>query len=84
MQTINPIMYEELWTPITDKSVPNVADMYMVSTFGRVVSNSIHRHNQRLLTPIKTNNGYYRVNLRFKDGKCLYHLIHRIVMIEKF
>lgn len=73
------IYFEEIWTPITQKSVPNVKEgYYQISDQGRVFSNV--RNN--FLQPTPTWNGYYRVCLRLNDGTCRYYLIHRIMMIE--
>lgn len=75
----SPIVFEE-WKPITEISVPNIADGYFVSNFGRFCSTL--RKNPVLLTLQMTNCGYYRVNLRDKFGNQNYYLAHRIVMIE--
>ena len=77
-QIINPLVFEE-WRYITEKSVPGIMEnMYMISNFGRVYS----LISKRLLTLVMTDNGYYRVFTRNKDGTGRYHLVHRIVMIE--
>lgn len=74
-----PLEFEE-WKPITDKSVPNIADNYMVSSLGRIIS--YRRVNPVYLKPVPTWNGYYRVPLALKNKTVRYYLIHRIVMIE--
>ena len=77
------IYFEERWTPITSKSVPNIIEgMYFISDRGRVVSKSSHRKNIKILALVQTVNGYYRVNLRDNNGNGRYYLIHRIEMIE--
>lgn len=69
----------EVWTLITDKSVPGVMpNAYYISTFGRVYS----AYSNRCLNLVLSNTGYYRVFLRHTDGTGLYHLVHRILMIE--
>ena len=77
------IYFEERWTPITSKSVPNIIEgMYFISDRGRVISKSSHRKNIKILALVQTVNGYYRVNLRDNNGNGRYYLIHRIEMIE--
>ena len=78
-----PLIFGETWRPITKLSVPKVKEnMYFVSDRGRVISRSIHRKEERILSLVETNNGYFRVGLRHDDGEFRYYLIHRIVMIE--
>lgn len=74
---INPLIFEQ-WKPITELSVPDIKIGYFISNFGRVYSSL----SNSFLTPVVTANGYYRVFLRHNDGSGLYHLLHRIVMIE--
>lgn len=49
-------------------------DNYAISTFGNV----LNIDTQRILKPMKTVNGYLSVGL-YKDGKCIYKNIHRLV-----
>lgn len=73
------ICFEELWRPITEKSVPDVIEnAYLISNRGRVWSNLRNRY----LELVETSCGYYRVALRYKCGASRYHSIHRIVLIE--
>ena len=76
---IDPLKWTEIWRPITNKSVYNIKeDCYYISSFGRIYS----KISNRLLSSIETYNGYFRVYLYDNLGKGLYHLIHRILMIE--
>lgn len=60
-----PLIFGETWRPITKLSVPKVKEnMYFVSDRGRVISRSIHRKEERILSLVETNNGYFRVGLR--------------------
>lgn len=77
--TIEPLIFDERWTFITERSVPNVKEnTYLVSDRGRVYS---YLRN-RILKLVETGNGYFRVALTRKDNTTRYYLIHRIVMIE--
>lgn len=81
-EIINPIDFYEIWSPITEKSVPEVTpDMYNISTFGNVIQTS-NRNKGQLKPLFETNNGYLRVNLRHKNGSYRAHSVHRILMIE--
>ena len=78
-QTIQPLIFEERWMPITEKSVPLVRPgAYLISDQGRVYSYLRNKY----LDLVPTWNGYYRVPLRRIDNKCRYYLVHRIIMIE--
>ena len=58
-----------------DDVIPN---MYYISTYGRVYSFGKRR---KFLKPVKTDNGYYRINLRRMHGAPRYTLLHRLVLI---
>lgn len=76
---MEPLIFEERWKYITEKSVPNITEnMYIVSDTGKVKN----AKTGRTLALVETNNGYFRVNLRLKNGIGRYYLIHRIVAIE--
>jgi len=76
---IEPLIWTEIWKPITKKSVPTIKeDYYIISSFGRVYS----KKTNKFLTPVQTWNGYWRVFLQNEQGGGLYQLIHRIMMIE--
>ena len=76
---MNEAIYFEEWKYITDRSVPNIKEnAYLISNLGRVYSNLRNKY----LTPVMTNNGYFRVALSTKNNQNRYYLIHRIVMIE--
>lgn len=69
----------EKWCPITELSVNNIREnSYYISNKGRVFSFL----SNKLLNPVKTNNGYYRVALQLNNNTCRYYSVHRIVMIE--
>lgn len=64
----------EIWKDIT-----GYEGLYQVSNLGRVKSTQyFHGTNERILKPISTHNGYFRVHLR-KDGKLKTFKIHRLV-----
>ena len=74
------IYFEERWTPITNKSVPNIIEgMYFISDRGRVISKSSHRKNIKILALVQTVNGYYRVNLQTRYGS-IEKQVHRLVL----
>lgn len=76
---MKPLIFEERWTPITTKSVPNVTEgMYIVSDRGRVKN----IHTERELKLVETDNGYFRVNLKLQNRDRRYYSIHRIIAIE--
>ncbi len=76
---MEPLIFEERWKYITEKSVPDIVEnMYIVSDTGRVKNIKTNKE----LTLVETNNGYYRVNLRLRNKTSRYYLIHRIVAIE--
>ena len=69
----------EIWAPITDFAADNVVpNMYYISTYGRAITVG---KRVKFLAKVETNNGYYRINLRRKDGSARYTLIHRIIML---
>lgn len=72
---MNIINFVEIWKPII---LPNVKpDLYMVSTFGRVMNNK-----GLILKPIKINTGYYIYRLYSGvKGEYSQYLIHRLVML---
>ena len=71
-----PIM--EFWTPITEKSTPDVLPIYMVSDWGRIFDTN---NNQFVYQYQDSNRGYLHVYLKTKTS-CLIRSVHRIVMIE--
>lgn len=74
-----PSLPGEVWAPITDFATKDVVpNMYYVSTFGRAYTNG---KRKQFLELVKTQNGYYRINLRRTNGPPRYSLIHRIIMI---
>ena len=69
---------QELWTNITEYNVPNIKYGYYISNYGRAYSTL----SNSFLTPVITENGYYRISLYDTVKKVsLYHLLHRSVMI---
>ena len=67
---------EEVWKPIEGYD-------YMVSNLGRVksldrVDSLGHHRKEKILQPVKSNNGYLRVML-YNDGKVKRYLVHRLV-----
>ena len=76
---MEPLIFEERWKYITDKSVPNVVPYrYKISDTGKVYSES----QQRLLIPQKEPGGYYAVGLYLNNKTKKKCLIHRLVAIE--
>lgn len=74
------ISFKEIWTYITDKSVPNIKpNMYEISSFGNCRT---HGKRKILIKPQVTWNGYYRYHLVLNNGNCRSYLVHRIVKIE--
>ena len=72
---------QEIW-----KNIKGFENYYQISTFGRIRSltrkvNTFHGIRivkGQILKPLKTRNGYYRIDLRLKQ-KHNYFLIHRLV-----
>ena len=72
---------QEIW-----KDIKNYEGCYQVSNLGRVRSltrkvktfNGVRTSNGQLLKPLKTNTGYYRVDLK-QNQKDKYMSIHRLV-----
>lgn len=58
------------------RDIKGFEGLYQVSSLGRVKSLKFGR--ERILTPVKTINGYLRVGLN-KDGKRDFYTIHRLV-----
>lgn len=74
-------MTQEIW-----KDVVGYEGLYQVSNLGRVKSllryvqngRVVRRVNERIMTPVKANNGYFRVYLK-REGKGVNRSIHRLV-----
>jgi hypothetical protein len=66
---------EEIW-----KDIFGYEGLYQVSNLGRVKSlKSTKMHDRiKLLTPVCADGRYLRVSL-YKDKKCKYHAVHRLV-----
>ena len=78
----SPFIFEE-WKTISELSVPKIVpNKYLISNFGRVYNKERNIYQAIVPTDYNLPNPYYRVSLQTTDGKSLYYLIHRIVMIE--
>lgn len=75
----NNIVYDgEVFIDITDNTLENICDYYMISNYGRVYN----KYLKIILKPSITMSGYLFVMLYTKDGKSVHIDIHRIVMSE--
>ena len=70
----------EVWIPITNKSVKDVKEGYYISSLGRAYS-TLH-HEGYFLIPQITNCGYLRIALGIKKFRSKYISLHRIVLME--
>lgn len=59
------------------KDIPNYEGLYQVSNYGRVWS----IHNQRILKPAVSHNGYNRIYLKCKNGKYKNERVARLVAL---
>lgn len=76
----NPELYgkEEIWKPLTKRVIKEAKEgIYFVSNYGRIYSTI----REKFMTPVKTENGYYRVSILYDNGDRRYQLLHRIVLM---
>ena len=69
---------EEVFIPITEKSVPNIAPFYLVSNFGRI----FHRFLNDFLTINIDSKGYSYKPLLLLNKQQINVRVHRIVLME--
>ena len=78
---INPIIFEERWTPITEQVVPYILPYYYISTYGRIYSTV----TQKILTLTVDSDGYINVLLHLNNNSPynrnqITKRVHRLVL----
>lgn len=75
----NEMIYPEEWRVIDESVIPNIDNIYTISTYGRI-------YNSKTNTCLPQNMFYYKdkyitISLRLKTGEHIYEQIHRLVMM---
>lgn len=75
----NEIVQPEIWAPISKEVIPNIEDIYTISTYGRTF-------NSKTSTYLPQNMFYYKdkyitISLRLEDGSHVFAQPHRLVLM---
>ena len=76
----NEIIIEEIWKPITNEIVPNVAPIYLVSNYGRVYNNETGNYLPKNIYYDKDK--YITIRLKNIFGNPIFVQMHRLVILS--
>lgn len=78
----NEMFMNELWFKLSDKVIPNIAPIFLISTWGRLYNSETRNYLPKDIMYDK--NHYITVRLKLQDGTPIHEQIHRLMMLSFF
>lgn len=71
-------IYNEFWIPLSEKVIPNIEDIYLISNYGRLYNKETGNYLPKNMYYDKDK--YITIRLRLKDQSHICKQIHRLVL----